>query len=239
MKNLYFTVDMKAISEYIRKGQHTGFTWVLVHNNKNLAFTIITDSNNGISDELHANSYILDSFKQWIEVITDIHTHYSFSAKRIKGDVKHMISEWNEYMFNKSCNSNGMSTSVAIIIMYDKKYLLFQTGHNMAIIGVQKGVRVINSDNYAIGSHSACRIIINKGRLRYGDTFLICSNNDICNKSNSLWYIRKLIQKRRRYTRRRGRGIAGGDIISCINNMLINNYIKVNTMAIICCERTE
>lgn len=237
MKNLYFTVNLNvAAGEYRTKGTNTGFAWLIMRDGVQLAFTIIADSSDGIADCRASYSYILKSFREWIISVTDIVSSYSFAVRRVIRDVKGLIRGWNEYMYEHSCNQNGMNASVTILIATGKHYVLFQTGKGTVCCCTGRGVKVRVTDGDALGRHSGCVIHVNKGRVRYGDTFVMCRGNRL--DDNSLWYIKKLIQKRKRFTVHHGRGMSGADVVNCITDRL-GCSTTAPIAAVLCCERME
>ena len=130
-----------------------------------------------------------------------------------------------------------MNSSVAIIIMMGDRYVSFLTGTSTLISCVGYRAQLIMNDEAPLGRHSTCGIIVNRGHIRYGDIFMLYSG--LLRNDNYVWYIKQLMQMRRRYTRRRGRGMSGRDIMSCITDMLDNCGERFNPFAVICCERDE
>lgn len=236
MKNTYFTVDMRTAG-YNAIQYNTGLLYMYRYSHRNLVFLIVADSNNGITDKVESNRYVMEEFRHIIECVTVGKDAGSIGIKAMEHNMKEAVCHWNSYMFDRSCTDAVMGASVAIVIIIKNRYVVLQAGDAivMSCISGHGGIKVSDSDSM-LGRHSDCNIYISRGRIGYGDIIFICSVKEPDDITK--WYINTLLRKRYGYTRKHGRGISCRDINSNIVDTLCSRGFTGLTSAVVCCERS-
>lgn len=230
---MYFTVDMNTVG--YRSGEehyYSGYSRQIIAGGKQYVYMIMSDRVDGMTDIVNTNRIVISEFNDCID---SIHERYGgrVARKLIIRQLKSLLSDWNRRMFESSCKGNILSASVTILVIMGDRYLSVQTGDSIMIGNA--GRRILKTGNSVLGRHSECVLTVHSGRIRCGDSILICSRDYY--DEVSLWYVKTLLGRCCCYRRLGRRDIDGKGILESVQD-IINRRKNVAclTIAVVCCN---
>ncbi len=205
--------------------------------NRNIVILTVMKCNEGIADNSTSIQYLTERISGWTERFFTEENKKKISHKKAEKELKKVIVDCNSYMYGSSCSKQVLSASLGIVVIIKNRYILLQAG-NVTFCSFTKGhsdIFISGSDN-VLGRHSDCEIIANTGKIGLGDMLVMC--NVRCTSDSYRWYMKTLLKKRYRYTRRHGRGISCADINDCLIQASCDAGITDMVSSVICCERS-